>query len=64
MIKEKDVVLYRGTFVRVVFLWRTTAVVMEGKNFYEVSKRELKALNPDVIAETIELLRNEFRYVA
>ena len=50
-IKEKDIVLYNNTFVRVVFLWRTKAVIMEGIRIFEVPKKQLTALNPDVIAD-------------
>ena len=63
-IKEKDIVLYNNTFVRVVFLWRTKAVIMEGTRIFEVPKKHLTALNPDVIAETFEFLLNDFRFVA
>lgn len=64
MIREKDIVLHNNTFVRVVFLWRTKAVVQEGKRIFEVAKKELKPLNPDVIDVTFNLLLNDLRYVA
>lgn len=64
MIKEKDIVLHDNTFVRVVFLWRTKAVVQEGKRIFEVAKKELTPLNPDVIDMTFNLLLNDLRYVA
>lgn len=63
-IKEKDIVLHNNTFARVVFLWRNKAVIMKGKRIFEVAKKELTPLNPDVIAETFDFLRNDFRYVA
>ena len=64
MIKEKDIVLHNNTFARVVFLWRNKAVIMKGKYIFEVAKKELTPLNPDVIDLTFNLLLNDLRYVA
>ena len=64
MIREKDVVLHNGTFARVVFLWKTTAVIMKGKRIFEVKKKDLKPIDPDVISMTFEMLLADMRYVA
>lgn len=62
--KEKDVVLYRDTFARVVFLWRNKAVIMQGTRIFEVARKELKTIDPDIIDLTFEFLKNDYRYVA
>ena len=64
MIKEGDVVLHNDIFARVVFIWKTTAVIMVGKRIFEVKKKELKPIDPDVISMTFDMLLNDMRYVA
>ena len=63
-IKEHDVVLHNNTFARVIFLWRTKAVIMKGTRIFEVNKKDLKPIDPDIISMTFDMLRNDFRYVA
>ena len=64
MIKEKDIVLHNNDFARVVFLWKNKAVIKQGKRIFEVAKKSLTPLDPDVIDMTFNLLRNDYRYVA